>query len=242
MKKYCYITIIIVILLIVYVTMKKGNKILEEDNTVVTESPVAATIEPEGEKIRIVVDAGHGGFDPGKVGVNGVLEKDVNLDIALKLNKLLDENNFDVKMIRTQDNGLYDETDTNKKRVDLSRRVQIVNNSGARLAVSIHQNSFQQESSKGAQVFYHTASEEGKKLAQFIQETLKAKMADGNHRMAKSNDTYYMLKKTQCPLVIVECCFLSNRQEAEFIKEEEYQQKIAEAIFEGIQKYLSETT
>jgi N-acetylmuramoyl-L-alanine amidase len=186
-----------------------------------------------------VIDPGHGGRDPGKVGVNGALEKDVNLAIALKLKDLLEQNDINVIMTRTEDIGLYSETDSNKKRVDLNKRVEIINNSDAAFAISIHQNSFSQENVKGAQVFYHIQSEEGRVLAGILQEQIKETINDGNHRKAKSNTNYYMLKHTLCPLVIVECGYLSNWTEAKLLVDEDYQEKMAWAIHLGILKYLN---
>jgi len=191
------------------------------------------------KQITIVIDPGHGGRDPGKIGINNALEKDINLSIALKLRDLLEENGIKVIMTREEDIGLYDENDSNKKRADLQKRVEIINSSGALFAVSIHQNSFTQESSRGAQVFYHNESREGKRLAEMIQAQLKETIADGNHRQAKANNTYYMLSKTTCPLVIVECGFLSNRREAELLLDEEYQAKMAWGIHLAIMKYIN---
>ena len=186
---------------------------------------------------KIVIDAGHGGFDPGKVGTQGTLEKDINLKIALKLKEVLEAEHYQVIMTRTTDCGLYNGNDSNKKRTDLYNRVKIVNESDAIMAISIHQNSFSQASSKGAQVFYHSNSSEGEKLATIIQETIKTQIGDGNHRVAKENDSYYLLKKTNCPFVIVECGFLSNTEEESLLLTEEYQQKIADAIGKGIMEY-----
>lgn len=191
------------------------------------------------KQITIVIDPGHGGRDPGKIGINNALEKDINLSIALKLRDLLEENGIQVIMTREDDAGLYDENAGNKKRADLQKRVDIINNSGALFAISIHQNSFPQESIKGAQVFYHSESKEGKKLAEIIQAQLKETIADGNHRQAKANNTYYMLSKTTCPLVIVECGFLSNRREAELLLNEEYQDKMAWGIHLAVMKYIN---
>ena len=196
-------------------------------------------IEGEKTKVTIVIDPGHGGRDPGKVGVNGALEKDVNLAIALKLKDLLEQNDINVIMTRTEDIGLYSETDSNKKRVDLNKRVEIINNSDAAFAISIHQNSFSQENVKGAQVFYHIQSEEGRVLAGILQEQIKETINDGNHRKAKSNTNYYMLKHTLCPLVIVECGYLSNWTEAKLLVDYDYQEKMACAIHLGILKYLN---
>jgi N-acetylmuramoyl-L-alanine amidase len=197
------------------------------------------SIEKRKGEICIVIDPGHGGRDPGKVGINGALEKDINLAIALRLKDLLEQNDIHVIMTRTEDVGLYSESDSNKKRVDLNNRIKIINSSNAAFAISIHQNSFSQESVKGAQVFYHTQSEEGNILAVTLQEQLKETIKDGNHRKAKSNTSYYMLKHTTCPLVIVECGYLSNRAEAALLVEEEYQEKMAWAIHLGIMKHLN---
>lgn len=191
------------------------------------------------KKYTIVIDPGHGGFDPGKVGINQALEKDINLKISLYLKDLLEKQNCTVILTRSNDIGLYEENDSNKKRSDMKKRVDIINESNANLAISIHQNSFQEQSSKGAQVFYHNQSQEGKQLAEVIQAKLKENIDDGNHRMAKSNDSYYMLKNTTCPLVIVECGFLSNQTEADKLITSEYQEQIAQAILEGILSYLN---
>ena len=192
-------------------------------------------------KISIVVDPGHGGRDPGKVSAKGALEKDINLAIAIRLRDLLEQNDIHVIMTRTEDEGLYSESDSNKKRTDLNNIIQIINSSDALIAVSIHQNSFIQENIKGAQVFYHSQSEQGMALAITLQEQLRETIKDGNHRKAKSNTSYYMLKHTTCPLVIVECGYLSNPSEAELLLDEEYQEKMAWAIHLGIMKYINAT-
>lgn len=195
--------------------------------------------ETKKTKTVIALDAGHGGFDPGKVGVNQALEKDINLAITLELRDLLEKKGYQVVMTRETDTGLYTEGDSNKKRADMNKRVSVINESGASIAISIHQNSFSQESSHGVQVFYHQQSEEGKNLALVMQKTIKEILDDGNHREAKSNDSYYMLRQTQCPLVIVECGFLSNWKEAGLLITEEYQKKMAQAIFAGMEAYLN---
>lgn len=193
----------------------------------------------EKEYPVVVIDAGHGGFDPGKIGVNKAVEKDINLAIALQLKELLEQNDIKVIMTRDSDEGLYSENDSNKKAADLKKRVEILNQSGVVLAISIHQNSFTQESSHGAQVFYYTSSEDGKRLANIMQLQLKKSIADDNHRIEKSNESYYLLKKSNCPIIIVECGFLSNRKEAELLTKEDYQRKLAWAIHLGVLKYMN---
>jgi N-acetylmuramoyl-L-alanine amidase len=191
------------------------------------------------ESCTVVIDAGHGGFDPGKVGINHSLEKDINLSIAIKLKLLLEKDDINVIMTRKEDTDFCLKSDYNKKRADLQRRIEVVNSSDPFIAVSIHQNSFTQESSRGAQVFYYQNSTEGKILAEIIQDSMKAYLNDGNHRLAMSNGTYYMLKNSKCPLVVVECGFLSNRKEAELLCNDSYQDKIAWSIHLGILEYLN---
>lgn len=185
----------------------------------------------------IVLDAGHGGFDPGKVGVNGALEKEINLQIVRKLEAYLKELGFGVTLTRTSDDALYAETDRNKKAADMKARIQVIESAKPDFAVSIHQNSFTQESSVGAQVFYSEGSAEGKKLAGVLQNTIRNQIADGNRRVEKANSSYYLLKKSSCPMVIVECGFLSNHGEAELLTTEDYQNKMAWAICLGIVEY-----
>lgn len=195
--------------------------------------------ENPAEKI-VVVDAGHGGSDPGKIGVNDALEKDINLSIALKLKTLLEEKGIMVVLTREDGEGLYSEEDTNKKRADMAKRCEIIADSGCYIAVSIHQNSYHEEGVSGPQVFYYTTSTEGQKLATAIQEELIGQLSPAKERTAKANDSYYLLKKAVCPIVIVESGFLSNWNEAGLLVTEEYQQKVAEAIAEGVDRYMSE--
>lgn len=188
----------------------------------------------------IVLDAGHGGMDPGKVGVNQVLEKDINLAIVTFLQSYLEEAGFRVVMTRDSDAALYTESDSNKKAADMKARIRKIEEQKPIFAVSIHQNSFTQESSFGAQVFYYKTSMQGAELAKELQQTLREHIADGNYREAKANDSYYLLKKSPCPMVIVECGFLSNAQEAERLATEEYQKQVAWAICMGIVNYYRE--
>lgn len=190
------------------------------------------------QKECIVVDVGHGGFDSGKIGIHGELEKNVNLQIALKLKKILEDDGMSVIMTREDDQGLYDENASNKKVQDLQRRCDLINDKKPTLTVSIHQNSYTSPEIKGAQVFYYTTSIESKKLAEIMQASLIDNVDPDNHREAKSNDSYYILKKTSSPIIIVECGFLSNPEEAKKLSDETYQQKISEAIRIGIREYL----
>ncbi|MDE7417808.1 MAG: N-acetylmuramoyl-L-alanine amidase [Lachnospiraceae bacterium] len=167
--------------------------------------------QKDGSEITIVVDAGHGGIDPGKIGINKALEKDINLAIALKLARNLRENGINVVMTRTGDNGLYKETDSNKKVVDMKNRLAIIEEAKPTLAVSIHQNSYPDSSVSGVQVFYYKDSVKSKDAAEILQTQLIKTLKPKKERVAKDNGSYYLLKKTSVPIVIVEYC-VSDRQ------------------------------
>ncbi|MBD5158154.1 MAG: N-acetylmuramoyl-L-alanine amidase [Butyrivibrio sp.] len=194
------------------------------------------TVKPEPK--TVVIDPGHGGIDPGKVGVNGSIEKDINLEISLKLKECLIAKGYEVVVTREDGGGLYSETDVNKKAADMNKRCEIIEKAGADIAVSIHQNSYTEPDVSGAQVFYYKHSAQGQKLAEILQEQLKDKLDKDNHRACKSNDNYYMLVHTPCPTVIVECGFLSCPSEEAKLADEAYQQMIAEALTAGIEEYF----
>ena len=187
----------------------------------------------------VIIDAGHGGNDPGKIGVDGTQEKDLNLLMAQKLKTLLEQQDLKVLMTRESDAGLYDANASNKKVQDMKRRCEIINEEQPACVISIHQNSYHEEAIHGAQVFYYGTSSESERLAELIQEELVSFVEPENHRLAKANDTYYLLKKTQVPIVIVECGFLSNWEESKKLQDENYQDKLVWAISMGTQRYLN---
>lgn len=191
----------------------------------------------KGSKEVVVIDPGHGGFDPGKVGVNQSLEKDINLAISKKLSDILASNGYTVYMTRTEDVALCQGDERSKKLADMKNRVAMIEKKAPSLVVSIHQNSFS-AGTRGAQVFYHTKSEEGKRLAGILQQTIREAVGDDNHRVEKANNSYYMLRKVSCPLVIVECGFLSNPEEEALLQDEKYQKKMAQGIAQGIENFL----
>ena len=183
------------------------------------------------DEIVIVVDPGHGGEDPGKVGINDVLEKDLNLQIAKKVAKLLEE--VDIKVVMTRKNDKVPDA----KKKDLEQRIELINDTNPTLALCIHQNSYPDEKIYGAQVFYHTTTEEAEDAASIVQEELR-EIDPNNKRQIKENDTYYMLKFSKVPTIIVECGFLTNPEEAAKLTQEEYQDELAYAICNGIVKWL----
>lgn len=187
----------------------------------------------------VALDAGHGGDDPGKIGINEALEKDINLAITLKTKEFLEKEGVKVVLTREDDNGLYKAADGNKKRADLNRRCEIIEESGADFVVSIHQNSYSDESVHGAQMFYYKNSEKGKKLAEILQTVFNESVSSKIHK-TKENGEYYMLLHVPCPIVIAECGFLSNWEDAEMLRTESYQAEVAEALTKGILQYIEE--
>jgi len=187
----------------------------------------------------VVLDAGHGGNDPGKVGVDGTLEKDINLSLTNKLKEYLEAADVTVILTRDSDEGLYSLTDTNKKRADMNARCKRIEETAPDAVVSIHQNSYHEESVRGPQVFYYAGSAEGRRLADTVQSSFDGVLGDANTRSAKANSEYYLLLHTSCPVVIVECGFLSNWEESVKLQDEEYQRELAWVIHLGILQYLN---
>lgn len=191
------------------------------------------------EKGTIVLDAGHGGFDPGMTGASGITEKELNLVYAKKLETLLTEAGYRVVQTRTTQEGLYDENETHKKAQDMQRRCAVIEQEKPLITVSIHQNSYPQDASVcGPQVFYFEQSAEGKRLAECIQDSMNAQLAVERPRVAKGNASYYILKRSASTTVIVECGFLTNAAEEAKLQEEEYQDRMVQAICDGILDYL----
>lgn len=186
----------------------------------------------------IIVDPGHGGFDPGKPGIHGEDEKHLNLKIALILRDYLENAGAIVIMTRTTDDDVDGMDGVKHKSKDMVERKKL--SEGGDILVSIHQNSFTQPSIHGAQVFFNKKSEGGKLLAQAIQSTIKTYVDETNKREAKSNTNYYVLKATEMPSVIIECGFLTNPEEEAKLNDVAYQEKMAIGIYLGIVKYFEQ--
>lgn len=188
----------------------------------------------------IIIDAGHGGRDPGKVGSLGTLEKDINLHISFILKDILEAQGIHVIMTRDTDKDLS-KTTANFKISDMKERVALIQESNAALVISIHQNSYTTPEVYGAQCFYHTNSAEGEQLAAIIQNQIITSTNQTKIREIKSNDDYYLLKHSPVPTVIVECGFLSNPEEEQLLLTEDYKHKMAWAIHLGILQYFNLT-
>ena len=188
---------------------------------------------PVSRKV-VVLDAGHGGWDPGKVGDKEVLEKDINLEIALKLQAMLEQGGATVLMTRIEDEALG-----KGKQSDMRARGTIASTTNADVIISIHQNSYPSEKVTGTQVFFYEGSERSRRLAELIQQEVKHFLGQITNREAKPDNNYYILKQTSIPAVIVECGFLSSPAETRLLVDGEYQERMAWAIYKGILEYFN---
>jgi N-acetylmuramoyl-L-alanine amidase len=189
----------------------------------------------------IIIDAGHGGFDGGASAADGTVEKDINLQIALKTAYILRLNGFEVIMTRDSDTGTEDdesEAIAKRKKSDLSNRLQMMKDYPDAIYVSIHLNKFTTSAANGAQVFYTKNYKEARNLAQSVQQSIVTLIQPENTRVVKQGtDSTYLLKNAAVPTIIVECGFLSNKAELEKLKNDDYQSQMALAIVGGIMDY-----
>ena len=209
----------------------QGSAVNASKNLVLEQGPV------------LVIDPGHGGMDGGAMAADGTVEAQINLAVSLRVEELARFIGVETEMTRREDVSLHDasaDTVRAKKASDLKNRTALANAVPGGVVVSIHQNSYPEEYVHGAQVFYYTGSVQGQRLAEHIQGQLVERVDPENKRQVKANDSYYLLKKTGVPIVIVECGFLSNSAEAEKLCTTEYQQRVAWAIHMGILEYLNE--
>ncbi|KGG81051.1 N-acetylmuramoyl-L-alanine amidase [Caloranaerobacter azorensis H53214] len=191
----------------------------------------------------IIIDPGHGGIDPGAVGKLGKKEDDINLEIALKLRRLIEQTGGIAILTREEDKGLYTEkskTYRQKKNEDLRNRKIFVNESEGDIFISIHLNSFPQSKYYGAQTFYKKGCEDSKKLAEILQEELRNVLDKNNKRVPQDRDNIYLIREVNIPSVLIECGFISNPNEERLLSDSKYQEKIAWAIYIGIMRYFKE--
>ena len=182
-----------------------------------------------------------GGEDGGAVSKNGVSEAHINLQISLKIKKLLEQSGAKVVLTRSDDNAIYDEgkkTLKEKKVSDIKNRVKIGNNSSADIFVSIHLNKIPQSQYYGWQTFYKKQSKDGKKLANCIQNNLNQAIQKENKRVPLEINNIYIIEHVEIPTCIVECGFLSNPEEEKQLQTDEYQEKLAWGIYNGITEYF----
>ena len=231
MRKKIELLVLLLALAGIYTVSRNLEKYVQSDQV---------KSEQERKMDLVVIDSGHGGSDPGKVGINEVLEKDINLKISKQVEKELKNKGYQVVMTREKDQMLAGETSGNSKIQDMKARVDLINEKAPGLAVSIHQNSYPSSDVHGAQVFYPQGSEKSKQLADHIQSALIKGLDPNNHREAKANAEYYLFRDNPYPIVIVECGFLSNPEELKALQDDGYQKKAVQCILDGIESYLAD--
>lgn len=187
----------------------------------------------------IVIDAGHGGEDSGAVAENKILEKDINLDIALKLKDMLVSSGFKILMTRVGDVSIYDKGKNKnlrqKKASDMKNRLKLINSAPGNVLISIHQNKFPEKKYSGTQVFFSKNNEWSEILAKSIQLSVKSLLQPENDREVKpAAKNIYILHNSNVPAVIVECGFMSNEEELDKLTQEDYRLKMAFSIYCGI--------
>lgn len=201
-------------------------------------SKTAAAAKPEKE---VILDPGHGGPDPGAIGVGGVLEKDLNLQIAEKLKTDFVKKGYSVIMTRNGDYSIYDPGCVSlydKKNSDLNNRIKIEQRHPQALFISIHQNYSQNPAYAGTQVYYSLNKKGSETLAQEIQSGIEASLEPGNSRKIQSQGSLRVLRKAPIPAVLVECGFISNRSEARLLETGSYQDRLGAAILRAADAYM----
>ncbi len=206
--------------------------------------PISVSVGvPDAPEAVVVLDAGHGGEDCGAIGISGVLEKNLNLAITQMLATQLRAAGVQVVETRTEDRLLYDPSMVqpgHKKSEDLVNRAAYAERYPSAVFVSIHMNSFPMEKYSGLQVWYGQGNENGKRLANDLQNAVREKLQPDNHRTVKaSNGSMYLLDHISCPTVLIECGFLSNRAECEKLSTEEYQKELSFILFCVMMEYLN---
>ncbi|TYO93811.1 N-acetylmuramoyl-L-alanine amidase CwlD [Desulfallas thermosapovorans] len=232
--KIRFLLLVVIVMVAVYYTVQGIANNLENRRVATLSWSVANKV--------IVVDPGHGGIDPGSTGATGVLEKDITLAVSRKLSTVLGQGGAIVLMTRESDTDLSDADGgklITRKRQDLSRRVALANERNADAFICVHVNSFKSGPKEhGAQTFYQPGSEEGQRLAMAIQGEL-VRLLKNTTRRAKAVD-YYTTRNAKMPSVIVEIGFISNPGEEKLMCDEDYQAKLAYAIYSGLVKYFAE--
>ena len=230
---------IITIFLMVFVSLFAFSFKIANNNMLNKEITTETVALPVTNRV-IVIDAGHGTPDEGAESNNGVTEAEINLRIALKLQNLLEQSGAKVILTRSNETAIYDidkKTLREKKVSDIHNRVKIGNESSADIFVSIHLNKIPQNQYWGWQCFYNQ-NEKSKILAENLQNNLNEAIQKENKRIAMKLDTVYIMKNVEIPISIVECGFLSNEEEEKRLQEDDYQNRLAWGIYNGITDYF----
>jgi N-acetylmuramoyl-L-alanine amidase len=194
----------------------------------------------------VVIDAGHGGEDGGTVGVDGTLEKDINLTLARELFDALTSRGIRCVMTRTEDMLLYDRNadyEGRKKALDAKARLEIAAKQERAIFVSIHQNSYPVAKYSGFQVYYSKNSPESAEIAKKLELAVREELQPDNNRASKEAGTnIYLLNKLTCPAVLLECGFLSNPEECAQLQDTEYRARLVDVLSDALESYICENS
>lgn len=232
---------IMTMLCMIFISLYAFSFKIANQNFADTEKTAQTVALPATNKV-IIVDAGHGSPDEGAEGNSGTTEAKINLQIALKLQNLLEQSGSTVILTRSDENSIYDagnNTIQDKKVSDMKNRVKIGNESTADIFVSIHLNQIDETQYYGWQTFYNKINENSKELASCVQNGLNEAIQKENKRVPAQLNTVYLMKYVEIPITIVECGFLSNPEEEKLLQTDEYQDKLAWGIYNGINVYFS---
>ena len=227
------ISLILLVIIVGVFTFEYQLAKTERETMYVTSTPVSGKV--------IILDAGHGTPDEGAESNNGTTEAQINLKITLKVQNLLEQSGCTVILTRSDDNGIYDldkDTLREKKVSDIKNRVKIGNESSADIFVSIHLNKISESQYYGWQCFYKNNDEKSKNLANNLQNSLNESIDKINNRVALPIQKIYIVEHVEIPISIVECGFLSNPEEEEQLQSDEYQDRLAWGIYNGITNYF----
>ena len=241
-KKRITVMLCIIFISLYAFTYRVINNNFTQIQNVQLEKTVETVSTPVSNKV-VIVDAGHGTPDEGAESNNGTTEAEINLKIALKLQTLLEQSGCTVLLTRSDENAIYDagsDTIREKKVSDMHNRVKLGNESSADVFVSIHLNKIPQQQYDGWQTFYKKNNEGSKRLATAIQNNLNDAIQKENNRQPAQLNTVYLMKYVEIPITIVECGFLSNPEEEQLLLTDEYQNKLAWGIYNGIADYFNE--
>ena len=240
-KKRITVMLCIIFISLYAFTYRVINNNFTQIQNVQLEKTVETVSTPVSNKV-VIVDAGHGTPDEGAESNNGTTEAKINLKIALKLQTLLEQSGCTVLLTRSDENAIYDagsDTIREKKVSDMHNRVKLGNESSADVFVSIHLNKIPQQQYDGWQTFYKKNNEDSKRLATAIQNNLNDAIQKENNRQPAQLNTVYLMKCVEIPITIVECGFLSNPEEEQLLQTDEYQDKLAWGIYNGIADYFN---
>ena len=228
------LAIIVIISIILSLSLKSENDPYVDSSAVPEQVNTVKTV---------IIDAGHGGEDCGAIGKTGVYEKDLNMQISLKLGEYLSAAGYSVVYTREDDRLLYTEEQNIKgmrKIYDLKNRVEIANSYNSALLVSIHMNSYGAESCSGLQVYYAEGNDSSVSLANKVQESVVNTLQPNNKRKIKEGNGIYLLENSINPCILIECGFISNYDECKKLSEKEYQKELCFSILCGIIEYINE--